>query len=1211
MPEFVHLHNHSHYSLLDAICTIDGLVNAAVENKMPAVALTDHGVMYGAMEFYNRCKYSGIKPVIGFEAYVAQASSRFEKGKKSSKEFSDLDEDEIGTDNTDGLSVANINYAHLVLIAKNEDGYKNLIKLNSIGHLEGFYYKPRIDLEVLNRYNKGIVALSACAGGVISAYIVRENLEKAYEMTGKYKDIFGDDFYLELQNHITLDSEKKVLKEMPKLAKKFGLKLIATNDVHYLKQEHAIAHNIYLHISAKQNKNIDYSRITTDLRYGTDQIYFKSTKEMCDLFRDYPEAIKSTLEVTEKCNLELDTSRNYMPEFPIPENDVKEFLRVNPFNIITKPDENATAEEVKFFSFDKYLEKLSYEGLYKKFNPVTDELIERLKYEISVISKMKFSGYFLIVQDFINTAKSRGILVGPGRGSAAGSLVCYCLGITNVNPLEYNLLFERFLNPERISMPDIDIDFQDDRRDEVIQYAKEKYGENSVAQIVTFNKLAPRGVLKDVGRVLQFPYQEINDLTKIVPILFGKVKPLSECMKEVPDFSKYFKTGDANQKIEKKNLFEYSSLLENLNKNSSIHASGIVIAPSDVTDYVPLSKVTGVDNVFCTQFDMNRLEDAGLIKIDFLGLKELKVISQTLKLVNERYNINLTPETIPLDDEKTYELFSNGSTIGIFQFSKSKMREWLSKLKPKNINDLAAMNALYRPGPMKLIPDFINKRFGKEKIRYLHPKMENALKETYGIIVYQEQVMQIAREVAGFTMAQADNMRKAMGKKIQKKMAEIEGDFIIGAVENGVTKHVAQKIYELIKSFADYGFNKSHGVAYSILAFYTAYLKTHYPLEFLAVSMEGRKDDETELWLLADECKKMNIKLKPPDINSGFVSFKVNYSPNGGEILFGLSAIKNVGEKAVDNIIKEREKNGKFIDFIDFLVRVDLRLVNRKTLEYLIFAGAFDSMEPNRRKLFLNLERSTLFAQRYKDKPQAKGQEMLFGVSENSSSKYLNFEMQEYDEFTEVEKFNNEKDAIGFYLTGHPLDKYRDIIENFVTLNFGEDTNEIDFNKSGAVKMCGVINNLQVKDSKKGKKFVVFNLIDFYGSGECIAFHSLYETRKDMFRENNLVFVEGKAEENGDKIKLLVENIMPIEKFQEKLANNIIVTLNIFESNEKVLEKIKEIAENNPGSCHLYFLISNNGTRKLYKSREFRIKPSTQVLENLKNLLGENNINLN
>ena len=669
MKEFIHLHNHTHYSLLDAICTVDGLVNAAVDNKMSAVALTDHGVMFGAMEFYGKCLSKGVKPIIGFEAYVAQGSSRFDKTKRT-----ETSADVIDVENSDGLSVSNINYAHLILLAKNNVGYKNLLKLNSIGHMEGFYYKPRIDLEVLEKYKEGIVALSACAGGVISCYIVRDNLQKAREMTDRYKSIFGDDFYLEIQNHLTLDSEKKVLREMPKLAKEFGLKLIATNDVHYIKQEHAIAHNIYLNISSKQNKNLEPRDLTKDLRYGTDQIYFKSTKEMCELFKDYPEALASTLEVAEKCDLKLDTKTHHMPNFPIPEDS-----GVN--------------------TLDGYLDKLAHEGMKKRIKDITPEAEERLVYELKIISKMNFSGYFLIVADFINSAKERGILVGPGRGSAAGSLVCYCMGITNVNPLDYNLLFERFLNPERVSMPDIDIDFQDDRRDEVIQYAREKYGEDSVAQIITFNKLAPRGVLKDVGRVLNFPFKEINDLTKVIPILFGKVKPLTECLKEVPDFSAYFNTGTASEKIDKKNLFEYASVLENLNKNASIHASGVVIAPSNITNYVPLSRAKdpdkkGSDNsdeiVYCTQYDMNRLEDAGLIKMDFLGLKELKVIGKTLKLVNENHNLSITTDNIPLDDKDTYELFSAGATVGIFQFSKSKMREYLSKLKPKDINDLAA-----------------------------------------------------------------------------------------------------------------------------------------------------------------------------------------------------------------------------------------------------------------------------------------------------------------------------------------------------------------------------------------------------------------------------------------------------------------------------------------------------------------------------------------
>lgn len=1191
MPEFIHLHNHSHYSLLDAISTIGGLVDAAVENKMKAVALTDHGVMYGIMEFYKKAKSKGIKPVIGCEVYVAQSGSRFDKGRKNVKALEEIDEQNV--ENSDGLTSSNINYAHLILLAKDLTGYKNLMKITSIGHMEGYYYKPRIDLEVLKEYNKGLVATSACAGGVISCYITRDDLKTADKMTGVYKDIFGEDFYLEIQDH-GINAEKKVMTEMPKLAKKHGIKLIATNDVHYIKKEHAIAHNIYLHISAKQSaksvRNSDSQDLLNNLRYGTDQIYFKSADEMCRLFKDYPEAIKSTLEVTEKCNVELDTSANYMPNFQIPESDKKHAS-----------------------TFDDYLKKLSEEGMNRLFPDCGNEVRERLHYELGIIKKMNFSGYFLIVQDFIKYAKSIGILVGPGRGSAAGSLVCYCIGITNVNPLEYNLLFERFLNPERISMPDIDIDFQDDRRDEVIQYAKDKYGENSVAQIVTFNKLAPRGVLKDVGRVLNFPFQEINDLTKTIPIIFGKVKKLSECMKEIADFKKYFESGDTYQKEEKKKLYEYCLVLENLNKNSSIHASGVVIAPGDVTDYTPLSKVTGEDNVFCTQYDMNQLEDAGMIKIDFLGLKELKVIGRVLKIVNGKYKINLNTDIIPLDDLKTYELFSSGSTVGIFQFSKSKMRESLAKLKPKNINDLAAMNALYRPGPMKLIPDFIDKKNGKKPITYIHPKMESTLKETYGIIVYQEQVMQIARDVAGFSLAEADNMRKIMGKKIKEKMLEIKEKFVDGAVKNGVAKKTATEIYNLILDFADYGFNKSHGVAYSILAFYTAYLKTHYPLEFLSVSMACRKDDETELQQLANECRKMNVTLRPPDVNESEMDFSISYPENGenaGSIIYGLSAIKNVGEKAALNIMEERNLNGRYVSFMDFLKRVDLRIVNKKAVENLIFAGAFDSVEKKRRKLFLNLERATFYAQKYSVSEEANGQEDLFG--ENKEKKNIEeYIIEDYEEFPESEKYNKEKAAIGFYVTGHPLTKYEKDLENFIDLTFGEDPSDIDFTRIKSATMCGVINDIQVKISKKGNKFVVFNLVDLFGSGECVAFSKLYEAKMHLFENDKLVVVRGTPDENGDKIKLIAEEIYSVDAFLEIYTKNII--LNIYEKNtdSKNIYSIKEVVEKFPGNSNLFFNLINGSQPRAFKSREFKIKATKELISNLKNIVGENNLKLN
>jgi DNA polymerase-3 subunit alpha len=1186
MKEFVHLHNHSHYSLLDAICTIDGLVNAAVADKMRAVALTDHGVMFGALEFYKKCKSTNIKPIIGFEAYVVQEGSRLDRTRNmiNISPTAEVVEKDL---NKSQITQLSSNYAHLVLLAKNETGYRNLIKLNSIGHLEGYYYKPRIDLEVLNKYREGIIALSACVHGVISSYVVLGEIDSAKKMTGIYKDIFGDDFYLELQNHLTIESEKAVLKHLPKIAKDVGVKLVATNDVHYIKKEHAIAHNIYLHLMAKSSKNISSKEILTNLRYGTDQIYFKSQKEMISLFKDFPEAVASTIEITEKCNLELDLTRHYMPRFNIPEGEGSKTL-------------------------DEYLEKLAFEGLKKRIPNANKEAVDRLQYELEIIKKMNFSGYFLIVQDFINIAKTRGILVGPGRGSAAGSLVCYCLGITEINPLKYNLLFERFLNPERISMPDIDVDFQDDRRDEIIQYAKERYGENSVAQIITFNKLAARGVLKDVGRVLNFSFNEINELTKLIPMLFGKLKPLNECMSEVPEFKAYFEAGSSEEKARKNNLFLYSSTLENLNKNASIHASGIVIAPSDVTDYVPLylAKNEAKEPVYCTQYDMNQLEDAGLIKIDFLGLKELKVIKRTLDLVNSRYGTDLTTDKIDLSDKKTYELFSSGNTIGIFQFSKSNMREYLAKLKPQNINDLAMMNALYRPGPMKLIPDVIEKRFGRKPITYMHPKMEAALKETYGTIVYQEQVMQIAREIAGFSMAQADNMRKAMGKKIKEKMAQVKQDFVNGAIKNGVNKKLAEEIFQLILSFADYGFNKSHAVAYSVLAFYTAYLKAHYPLEFLAVSMDTRKDDESELQLLAEECKKLKIKLLPPDINQSDVNFKIIYGESrntNGQIVYGLSALKHVGEKPAMNIVEERNKNGPYKSLIDFLLRVDLSLVIKRVVESLILAGAFDSIEPNRKKLFVNLEQIISYVNKNKSLKVKEKQNPLFTDDFHVQNIQVP-NLQDVDDFSEIEKFKKEKEIIGFYLSGHPLEPHRNDIEKIINFTFAEKTPVDELDKLGTIRICGVISNLEVKSSKKNNKFATFDLIDLYGTGNCIVFSSLYENKQYLLKNDNIVVVEGRFTENGNNMKLVVEDIFSLQSLTENSIYGIVFDVDEAHLNEDFVEKIYSLSLKYPGNCQVFFRITRNKITEIFKSKDVMIKPSPEFLNTAKQLVGEKNL---
>jgi DNA polymerase III subunit alpha len=1100
LAEFIHLHNHSHYSLLDAICTIEGLVNAAKEFKMPALALTDHGVMYGAMDFYKKAKKAGVKPILGCEVYIVTKGSRFERNKDSTEQDTLLGKDKNG--NQIGRnSKRKSNYNHLVLLAKDLKGYNNLVKLCSIGYTEGFYYKPRIDIEILKQHSEGLVCLSACAGGVVSSHIVQGNLDKAKETAVIYKEIFGGDFYLEIQNH-GIEIEEKIRAHMPKLAKELGLKLIATNDIHYIKYEHHIPHNLYLYINTDLSKDKEGKNLETDLRYETDQVYFKSPEEMCELFKDYPEAIQSTLEVADKCNLELPENVYHMPKFPIP-------------------------KEAKVKTLDEYLEKLAFEGLEGKIKNVTSVETERLKLEIEVIKNMNFSGYFLIVADFVNHSKRNGIYVGPGRGSAAGSLVCYALGITNVNPLDYNLLFERFLNPERVSMPDIDIDFQDDKRDEVINYSREKYGANSVSQIVTFNKLKTKAVLKDVGRVLNYPFDTINEITKHVPSIFGKIKSLTDCYKEITEFRQYF-----DQAKDRKKLLDYAIVLENLNKNVSMHASGVVIAPSDISDYVPIAKAPQSDNQFMTQYDMKMLEDAGLIKMDFLGLKELKILQQAVDLIKNRHNIDIDLDTLPLDDAKTYELFAAGNTIGIFQFSKPKMREYLSKLKPKNINDLAAMNALYRPGPMDLIPDFIERKHGRKEVTYLHPDMELVLNETYGIIVYQEQVMQLVRVIAGYSLAKADLVRRAMGKKDEKLMKEQEEEFTKGAAEKGYNKKTAKEIFKLILKFADYGFNKSHSVAYSILAYYTAYLKTHYTLEFMTSQLNCRHGDMDEMVLLINDCKRMKISLELPDINMCFGEFTIN--PNTeNQILFGLTAIKNVGRAAVENIIKERTENGPFMGFVDFCSRVDSRVVNKKTMESLIFAGAFDSINKNRKMLFDHFE--PIMTKYGTKKSGDNGQSNLFGGTKSKSNKDQILEQLEgYRDWTEREKLSNEKSVLGLYISSHPLNDYEYEINKLSTLRFGDfmdmDSEEIDFNKLQRVRMCGVINDLKIKQSKKGNRFAVFMLEDFTGQGECVVFPKTYEEYKEILRSDMIVSIIGKAEENGNAIKVLVDEIKPIMK---------------------------------------------------------------------------------
>ncbi|HTK81863.1 MAG TPA: DNA polymerase III subunit alpha [Bacteroidota bacterium] len=1152
MPEFIHLHNHSHYSLLDGASTIDGLIQSAVENKMPAVALTDHGVMFGAIEFYKAAKKAGIKPIIGCEVYIVTKGSRFDKevNAQSMKEGK-------------GRGI----YHHLVLLAKNLTGYRNLTKLVSIGHTEGFYYKPRIDLEVLQRHTEGLVALSACPSGVVSYHLVNDNYTEARSVASTFKDMFGKDFYLEIQNH-SLEKEKPILKQMPGLAKDLGIKLIATNDVHYIKNEHAVAHNVMLLIpDSSASSTTDYHQ----LRYQTDQIYFKTAAQMCDLFKDYPEAIRSTLEVEEKIEqFKLQPDKPYMPAFPIPRGAG---------------------------SLEAYLDRLAHEGLARRFPDPSKDITARLEHELDVIKRMGYAGYFLITQDFINEAKKMGVVVGPGRGSAAGSLVSYALGITNVDPLKYDLLFERFLNPDRVSMPDIDIDFADNKRDTVIEYVKKKYGSESVSQIITFGTLSARAVVKDVGRVLGIPLSVTESITKQIPVFQGKVTPLAEVVETNPELKWVKESKD--EKI--KELIEISLVLEGMNRNSSTHAAGVVIAPGPLTEYVPVYKTPQTEVM--TQYNMIDLEDAGLLKMDFLGLRTLTILDNALKLVRQNHGVEIDLDKIPENDAKTFELFSKGHTSGIFQFESSGMQDWLRKLKPTAITDIVAMNALYRPGPMEMIGDFIKRKQGLQKTGNLHPKMEEILKETYGVIVYQEQVMKIASEIAGFSLAKADLMRRAMGKKDKELMAKQKAEFIDGAVKKGTSKKVASDIFDLIEKFASYGFNKSHSVAYSILAYQTAYLKAHYPAEYMAAAISAEIGDTEYVVQLIDDCRKMNLQVLPPDVNESDVQFVV--TPKG--IRFGMSAIKNVGVSAVENIIKVRGEKGRFENVFDFSSRVDLRLVNKKTLEGLIQAGAFDGIHENRSQLFESVEKAIQFGQNMKGDSK-RGQSSLFeGGGHNVKAEVSYPALNAIREWSETDKLQREKSVLGFYVSGHPLLKYEKEMRLFTSAKLGNPSAV----KSGSlVRVGGIIASLKKKIDKKGNMMAFVTLEDFTGKGELIVFASTYKEYQNVLVEDAMVMVIGKAEQNGDALRILANEVIPMEQARNKFTKSVTLAIRLDSLQSDAVNRLRKLAEQHRGTCNCYFNVVSSPDLKpvVMQATNVSVKLSDEFIQEVEKILGPDSV---
>ena len=1140
LAQFVHLHNHTQYSLLDGACRIDDMLETAARMKMPALAITDHGNLFGAIEFYIKAKKHRVKPIIGIEAYVAPGS-RFERS---------------------GMKGFTESGFHLVLLAKNLTGYNNLIKLSTASYLEGFYRKPRMDKEILKEHGDGLIALSACLQGEVARNIYNDRYDEAERTVREYLDIFGmDNYFLELQNH-DLPEEAKTAAAVKEIASKLGVGLVATNDCHYMKREHSAAHDALLCIQTGKLLSD-----TDRMKYNTDQIYFKSAEEMAQLFPDTPEAIDNTLRIAEVCSLDIELYKNRVPTFPLPEG---------------------------FESPEKYLRYLCEIGLQKRYPKVTSSLQERLDYEIGVINNMGYAGYFLIVRDFVEFARNRGIRVGPGRGSAAGSIVSYCLSITNLDPMEYGLLFERFLNPERISMPDIDIDFADRGRDEVIDYVTNKYGRESVAQIITFGSMAARAVVRDVGRVMSMPYAEVDAIAKMIPFEVDMTLEKALNRKDSELGRRYKDEEDI------KTLIEYSRVLEGLSRHASTHAAGVVIAPGPITDYAPLYK-SSKDEI-TTQYDMRWIEAIGLLKMDFLGLRTLTVIDDCLKLLKKR-DIKIDIDKITLTDPEVYKLFARAETIGIFQFESGGMRDYLKKLRPTRLEDLTAMNALYRPGPLdaRMIDTYIECKYGEKEIKYAHPLLETILKQTYGVIVFQEQVLKIARELAGYTLGEADILRKAMGKKQADVMAEQKGKFIKGAKERGIKESVAGKIFDQIETFGRYGFVKAHSASYAYIAYQTAHLKVHYPVEFMAALMTSEMSDTSRIMELRNECQRMGMEMKTPDINRGEGAFSVD----GETILFGLTAVKNVGAGAVSSIVKGREEGGDFEDLFDFCTRVDLRLVNKKTIENLVMSGAMDNLGQNRATLMGGVEMAISHGSAIQREIES-GQSTLFGEMDTSSAS--KHRLPDAQPWSEAEILAREKESLGYWISGHPIDPHRHIYECFVDLSLADLAKATDGRKA---TVGGVLTKVKIQTSSRGNLFAILTLEDYSGpGGEVLIFSDIVEKRRMILTEGNTVIVFGTVTvREGEKPKIRGDDLTLMSAAPREYATALEVTL-ADDMDESIPEIIEKHFSQNAGNSEIHIHYTGNSRKVVFKSTRYRVNPSSQLLERLKGILGPDRVRL-
>ena len=1148
---FTHLHVHTEYSLLDGAARIDDLVKAAVQREMPALAITDHGVMYGVIDFYKACQKQGIKPIIGCEIYLAP-------GKRTEK--------------TPGKDDKNY---HFILLAENNEGYRNLVKIVSQAHIDGFYYKPRADKELLGKHSKGLIALSGCMAGEISDYIMQDNLSRAQKTALEFSEIFGkDSFFLEMQDH-GIAEQQKVNAGLWQLNKKMGIPIVATNDVHYVRKEDAFIQDVLLCIQTGKTLN-DTSRMS----FEGQEFYLKSREEMSLLFGQHPEVLSISNEIAQRCNVEFTFGRHYLPDYKVPEG----------------------------YSLDEYLCELCWKAFYIAYPNASEVERERLAYELKVITQTGFPGYFLIVADFCNYARKQGVVVGPGRGSAAASMVAYLLGITSVEPLRHNLLFERFLNPERVSLPDIDIDFDPEGREKVIRYVTQKYGEDKVCQIITFGTMGAKAAIRDVGRVLNIPLGKVDKVAKAIPNELGMT--LERALIVSPDLQKMM------EEEELKNLYDISKSLEGISRHASTHAAGVVISKDSLTNHLPLQK--SADGFLMTQFPMKTVEDIGLLKMDFLGLRNLSIVSKTLETVKLHRGEEIDLEQLPLDDEATYKLLSEGNSTGVFQLESGGMRAIIKELKPNCFEDIIAVLALYRPGPMEQIPEFVRRKHGS-KVSFIHPEMEEILKTTYGIIVYQEQVMQIAQKLGGYSLGRADLLRRAMGKKDKKTMDEERQNFLYGlqddngqwtvsgAIRLGVDEKKAEEIFDLMAKFAEYGFNKGHATAYAMISYQTAYLKANYPLEFTASLLSSVIGSSDKVSFYIHEARSSGIEILPPDVQFSYHDFTIEQK----SLRFGLKAIRNVGSQVVDRIIKERA-NGPFLSFYDFILRIDSKLMNKRTLESLIKAGAFQSL-CTRAQAMKALDKALELAH-YRQRDNESGQISLFEMDDNLDK---GLSMPDIEDFEQDEILKMEKEYIGIYLTSHPLSSVNHYLKNLISSDVA---GCLESSEEKKVILGGIITTFKQTITKKGEMMASFILEDLTGGIEVLIFPRLFSQTANLDNDK-IVIVHGRYYINEEEKKIFAEKLSFIDdyinskevvatkeetqKYEIQQPKLYIKINNIEDRNE--IDKILHLLGSYSGCNSVYFFLKDKN--KLFEvSKDYNICYSPELEHKLSVLVGKDNV---